>query len=66
VANGGLVLCYAAAMYFRNQKALMQGEYILAKKGLVGVCAFTALSTCTALALVHRGESARRQKSNAA
>lgn len=60
VANGGLVLSYAAVKYFRNQRALMQGEYIMAKKGLIGICAFTALSTSSALALVHYGETSRQ------
>ena len=50
------MLGFAVYKYFRTQSLLNQGSFVIAKTGLIGVCATTALSSAVALGLVYKAE----------
>ena len=51
-----MVLGFAVYKYFRTQKLLQQGSFVIAKTGLLGVCATTGLTSAVALGLVYKAE----------
>ncbi|CAD7958604.1 unnamed protein product [Amoebophrya sp. A120] len=52
-ANGGLLLLYSLYRYLSVQRALLKGQFILAKRGLFAVTFCTAVCTGGALVLVY-------------
>ena len=57
VANGAIILGYSLHRYAAVQRALLQGNFILAKGGFYMLICTTAISTLAALSVIYIKES---------